>query len=736
MAKSFSTKDAKSILKAHNDITEKLKKADTVVRQYRQRVKDASDTLVKKEADNMLNSIPVEEINREKNGIRVKLLRDKGYNTIADLNKASVHTLAMLNGISDDGAVQIKKIVGEIAERTQKEAKLRLSADKRTSESTALVSALLKYRRALSICEKCRSLLSYEKAVASAEKNLKASLGGVKWLFATKAERKKAEDAFDFLNELLNGSYGTEANECISESDKLESLSDSEAWLEFSADSIAFYNTLEEINPGVLGNDDSIYGLPEELAKEIQNEQFYSEGLRCTLRRYQEWGVKYALHQKKSLLGDEMGLGKTVQAIAVMVSLRNTGGTHFLVVCPASVITNWCREITKMSDLEVTKIHGENRLASFESWRRSGGVAVTTYETTAFLKFPELFKFALMVVDEAHYIKNPEARRSVNVKNICTHAEKLLFMTGTALENNVDEMISLIKVLQPDTALKIGSMTYLSSAPQFREAVAPVYYRRKRSDVLTELPEKTESKEWCTMTKKEEEAYEKAVLSKNFAEARRVSWNVSDLKDSSKAARLSEIAQEAESEDRKVIVFSFFLDTLKKVCTLLGDRCTQPITGSVSPARRQEIIDEFGKAPAGTVLVAQIQSGGTGLNIQSASVVVFCEPQFKPSIENQAISRAYRMGQTRNVLVYRLLCDDTVDEKIVSILEKKQTIFDAFADESVTADESLELDENTFSGIMREERDRINAKNSTDGNNTEENKPDNTDKTGEGKECT
>lgn len=96
---------------------------------------------------------------------------------------------------------------------------------------------------------------------------------------------------------------------------------------------------------------------------------------------------------------------------------------------------------------------------------------------------------------------------------------------------------------------------------------------------------------------------------------------------------------------------------------LLGKRCTNPINGSVTPQRRQEIIDEFDKAPAGTVLVAQIQSGGTGLNIQSASVVVLCEPQFKPSIENQAISRAYRMGQTRNVLVYRLLCEDTVDEK-------------------------------------------------------------------------
>jgi SNF2 family DNA or RNA helicase len=136
-----------------------------------------------------------------------------------------------------------------------------------------------------------------------------------------------------------------------------------------------------------------------------------------------------------------------------------------------------------------------------------------------------------------------------------------------------------------------------------------------------------------------------------------------------------------------------------------------PIYGAVTPQRRQEILDEFEKAPAGSVLVSQIQSGGTGLNIQAASVVIICEPQFKPSIENQAISRAYRMGQTRNVLDYRLLCENTVDEKITAMLESKQAIFDAFADKSVAATESLELDDKTFGNIIKEEIDRINAKN-------------------------
>ncbi len=118
----------------------------------------------------------------------------------------------------------------------------------------------------------------------------------------------------------------------------------------------------------------------------------------------------------------------------------------------------------------------------------------------------------------------------------------------------------------------------------------------------------------------------------------------------------------------------------------------------------------FDNAPAGTILPAQIQSGGTGLNIQSASVVVICEPQYKPSIENQAISRSYRMGQARNVLVYRLLCEDSIDERILTLLERKQAEFDAFADKSVAAKEIIELDDKTLGDIINEEIDRINAK--------------------------
>lgn len=540
--------------------------------------------------------------------------------------------------------------------------------------------------------------------------DLAPASSGLKWIFSSEAKKKAAIEAYNILTGMLTGGYAQATNYNVEAIHNLSFVRTDEAWQDFSENSIRFFNVLEDVAPGVLGTDDTIYGLPEELAREIQDQCYFPDGLLCELRRYQEWGVKYILHQERVLLGDEMGLGKTIQAIASMVSLKNTGATHFVVVCPASVLANWCREIRKMSKLSVVKIHGAGRKAALESWKKTGGVAVTTYETTGFFKLEDDFKFSMLVVDEAHYIKNPDAKRTKNVTDISYHAERILFMTGTALENRVEEMISLIKVLQPHIASKVHGMEFLSSAPQFREAVAPVYYRRKREDVLTELPDLIETQEWCSMNAIEEQAYEESVLGSNFMAARRVSWNVDDLKDSSKATRLMEIINEATEEGRKVIVFSFFLDTIKKITNYLGDQCYGPINGSISPQRRQEIIDEFDTAPAGSVLAAQIQAGGTGLNIQSASVVIICEPQFKPSIENQAISRAYRMGQTRNVLVYRLLCENSVDEKITDLLATKQEIFDAFADESVAANKNKELDEKVFGNIIKEEIERINAK--------------------------
>ena len=709
MQRNFLPQDVKRILSDYHYMLDTISSVPQRMEGVRDDIARSARQMVNEEVIEILKGIDVDELNRDKKGIRIKALRDHGFTNIAQLAGASQYNLAAIKGISEDGAYTIRSEVQKIADQAAKGVKIRLSTDHRSAGSSEVVRNIYKYYHLQALSSRINGILQYQQQIEYDMQDVMPASGNrVTWFFRSKDVQKRAIEAYDRLISSKDGPFGNDAGQLIDEINAINSVNDSLAWDDFTKNSIGYTNVLEYVTPDLLGNDDSMYGLPEELAREVQDECFFPDGLKCTLRPYQEWGVKYALHQGKVLLGDEMGLGKTVEAIATMVSLKNTGATHFMVICPASVITNWCREITRHSMLSVVRIHGSGRNGAFQSWLKAGGVAVTTYETTGALSLEDDFKFTLLTVDEAHYIKNKEAQRSQNVREIAGHADRLLFMTGTALENNVDEMVSLLEVLQPQVAASVHGMEALASAPEFRKRIAPVYYRRKREDVLTELPDKIESREWCTLNAEEKQVYEDAVLGKRYADARRVSFNIDDLSKSSKAQRLKEIVEDAEEDGRKVIIFSFFLDTIAKVHELFGKRCMNPINGSISPQRRQEIIDEFDAAPAGSVLVAQIQSGGTGLNIQSASVVVICEPQFKPSIENQAISRAYRMGQTRDVLVYRLLCEDTIEEKMSKILDEKQQIFDAFADKSEAAEQTLEINETTFGQLIQEEIDRIN----------------------------
>ena len=705
-------KDYKKLMEAHGRVLQDLRLGAVEDEISRQQVKDAGENMVKDALFRLLSLIPVEEVNRDKLGIRVTALRSSGFETILDIQNATAQSLANVSGISDEGAREIKVIAAGIAASAEGEIHIRLSADEKTPDATALLKALSVCRNIKEPAMACESLLKEnEEPVHTACQNLLPFQKSLQWLFVPKVEKQKAQDAYEFLKNAWDNGYVIKAGELKNQRTAIQSPSDDFLWQSFTENPVSYFNLLEEICPGLLGNEDDKYGLPQELAKYVEQEQLNLEGLRCQLRKYQEWGVKYILKQKKVLLGDEMGLGKTVQAIAAMVSLFNGGATHFLVVCPASVIENWIREIRKHSPLSAVKIHGDDKEDALQQWIRDGGVAVTNFESAKIFDLPQDFSVSLAVVDEAHYIKNPRAQRTQHVKSICTHAQRQLFMTGTAMENRVEEMITLISMLQPEIAQEADRMAALATAPQFRDIVAPVYYRRKRDQVLKELPELIDTPEWCRMGKSEERIYEEAVLEGHYTEARRVSWNAPAVLDSSKAQRMLEIIEEAREEGRKVIVFSFFLKTIASVVSLLGENCLTPIDGSIPLPRRQEIIDEFTAAPAGTVLAAQIQAGGTGLNIQSASVVILCEPQLKPSIENQAISRAYRMGQTRNVLVYRLLCEDTVDDKIMDMLSDKQAEFDTFADESSAAQKTLELDSSSLQSIMQDEARRIQEKN-------------------------
>lgn len=704
------------IRKREKQLRSSIVKAQEVASEFdnlKRKTENNAYRLVENETTSILKQIDVEELNREKKGIRTSLLKEAGYKTISDIIEASQYKLSSIYGISENNAYAIKKEAEKIREKTSKTVRIKVSSDNKTEDTTRLLSSVYQFVNYKDLIEVTKKLDETYRNVAERAANLMSIYDDeLKWLFASHDEKNNYIENIDQFDKWQLNKYITNIKKVSDIKNRLVNnigISDTVVWDFFEKNSAKCFTALDELVPGLFGNSDIFYGLPEELAEKIQEECFFPEGLLVTLRRYQEWGVKYILHQKRVLLGDEMGLGKTVQAIASMVSLRNTGENHFLVVCPASVVINWCREIEQHSKLRAIKIHGDTRRLMLQKWIDSGGVGVTTYETVGTLDIPDDFRFSMLTVDEAHYVKNPEARRTKSIINLEKKTRRVLYMTGTALENKVDEMIELISHLQPEIARQVSSLAFMSTAETFRNRVAPVYYRRKREDVLTELPDLIENEAWCELKPQEKEIYEKSVFAKKTAEIRRVSWNVEDLNVSSKAQRLKELLVEIKEEGRKVIVFSFFLDTIRKIHDYFSDVCLPPITGSLSPAKRQEVIDEFDKADAGSMLICQIQAGGTGLNIQSASVVVITEPQWKPSIENQAISRAYRMGQTRNVLVYRLLCENTVDERLIRLLKSKQEVFDTFADISVAAEANREIDEKTFGNIIKEEIDRINA---------------------------
>ena len=674
----------------------------------RKNAQNAAQAMYNARIRSALEAMDVEHINRAKQGIRVSLLREAGINNVYQASCMSFAQICAIDGLGEQSAWKIMETVQQICRNTQDTIRVRICEQNPAPEDHALIRSLYLLIHTRPLRAQCDALYRanhnpLQQELADARESLK----GFAWLFRSGSRKDQIISATARLYARLCGPFGD--GKLLNRYGAIEAAGPDVFWADYRGNAAAYYAELEKLGLEWIKDTASPGGLPAELAAEIEQHSLDLRYLKATLRNYQTFGTKYIVHQKKTLLGDEMGLGKTIQAIAAMAALKAEGKSHFMVVCPASVLINWCREIQKHSSLAVTKVHGNDE-AALRHWRENGDVAVTTFESISRFALPEKFKISMVVTDEAHYVKNPNTQRTRALRKLLQQAEYTLFMSGTPLENRVDEMCFLVSCLQPKIAGELEAVKYLSTAEQFRQQLAPVYLRRTRDDVLQELPELTEKEQWCVLNAQEQDAYREAVMSGNFMAIRQVSWQLADMAHSSKASRLKELCQQAEEQGRKVIVFSFFRKTLEKVTQILGERCMEPITGGVSPQRRQEIVDEFTKAGDGAVLVSQVQAGGTGLNIQTASVIIFCEPQIKPSIENQAISRAYRMGQVQDVLVYRLLADDTIDEQIMDILKNKQNLFDNFADESVVGSESLKPSEQAWiTRMVEEEKKRLLA---------------------------
>ncbi|WP_308122449.1 DEAD/DEAH box helicase [Streptomyces sp. WAC04114] len=661
--------------------------------EFRAAVSAAGNAVRQAEVRKLLTEMPVERLKDATSGrLRINALTGAGIGNVQQvLDQAS--QMRSLPGVGETTGNRMVGAARTIWQTTLDEMPVRIDIKNRSQATTKLLTALRTWDAARSIRSATADLDAAD-AVRPLLQGLDSRASHVVLVpqARTVAELRSALAAVERRGAGLDG--GTD-------------VAGGDPWDDFSARPADYYAMLAEL--GFLADDaeKSQGDLPAEVVTAVRELKLDTSHLKASLRGYQSFGARFAIVQRKVIIGDEMGLGKTVESLAVLAHLHAKGSSHFLVVCPAAVVTNWVREVRAKSDLRAYRLHGPGRDDALKSWIRNGGVAVTTYDTLGWMegRIPERVAPACLVFDEAHYIKNPDARRTQRSTALIHASERAVLLTGTPLENRIEEFRNLVGYLRPDLSISASEL-----APrQFRKQVAPAYLRRNQEDVLTELPERVEVDEWMPMSSADEQRYRAAVIEGNFAAMRQAAL-LAGVR-SGKMQRLIDIVQEAEDNGRKVLVFSYFRHVLDEVTAVLPGKVFGPLTGSVPAAKRQSMVDEFSQAPDGAVLVAQIVAGGVGLNIQAASVVVICEPQLKPTTEWQAIGRSHRMGQLESVQVHRLLSEEGVDQRIIEILARKNQLFAEFARVSETADSAPEAFDITDAELAREivaaERERL-----------------------------
>ncbi|MFJ8888412.1 DEAD/DEAH box helicase [Streptomyces sp. NPDC102402] len=674
----------------------------------------ALDALV----DAELASIPVSRLADVTEGrLRLGALEQAEYATVGRVHGAGRYELRQIPGVGAQTADQALAAARQIAHAVRDTVAVRIDVDASDATTTALLVALHRLveggpdvRRAVDAARRLADELEPLLAVAAPARSR------LRMLFVRREAGARVQAAVTSLRAVAREAAARDLRTLFGQVsvDLLRGpVSEAEAWVDFELRSAEYYSLLAELSGSGPDRDAAEGFLPAGIADRVRGLRLDDTCLRVSLRGYQSFGARFALAQKRVILGDEMGLGKTVQAIAALAHLAAGGETHFLVVCPASVLINWRREIAARSTLRAVPVHGPERLGAFGEWRERGGVALTTFDALSTL--PEGpacgVRPGMVVVDEAHFVKNPATRRSRAVGGWTGHADRVLFLTGTPMENRVEEFRSLVRQLRPELAPLVTSTHGVAGSHAFRRAVAPAYLRRNQADVLGELPALVQADEWEEFSPADLRAYREAVASGHFMRMRRAAYARPET--SAKLIRLRELVTEAAENGLKVVVFSYFREVLRTVQDALGEGVFGPVSGRLPAARRQELVDSFGAVDGHAVLLSQIQAGGVGLNIQAASVVILCEPQIKPTMEHQAVARAHRMGQIRSVRVHRLLATDSVDQRMLDILARKDRLFDAYARRSDVAEatpDAVDVSDGALARrIVEEEQRRLAA---------------------------
>ncbi|HZA49091.1 MAG TPA: DEAD/DEAH box helicase [Myxococcaceae bacterium] len=439
--------------------------------------------------------------------------------------------------------------------------------------------------------------------------------------------------------------------------------------------------------------------------------------LLAELRPYQRDGLRWlALLTRLGLgacLADDMGLGKTVQVLALVVLLkqrRALPGPHLLVV-PASLIANWKLEAERFApSLRVLIAHpsvlDSKELATLpDSEVAEADLVVTSYGTVSRLPWIAARQWGLVVLDEAQAIKNPAIKQSRTVKGLRSRSR--IALTGTPVENRAGDLWSLFDFLNPGLLGSAKDFTaFVKRADSFgplRELTRPYILRRLKTDrsIISDLPEKTELRAYCGLTRRQAALYQETVdfLARDLRgvegiERRGVvlasllrlkqicnhpsQWlgdGVYAPGDSGKHERLREICEVVASRQEKTLVFTQFREMTGPLAAWLTAFFGRPglvLSGETAVKERQELVRRFQEDERIPFFVLSLKAGGTGLNLTAASHVIHFDRWWNPAVENQATDRAFRIGQKRNVLVHKLVCRGTVEERIDALIESKQ----------------------------------------------------------------
>jgi len=464
---------------------------------------------------------------------------------------------------------------------------------------------------------------------------------------------------------------------------------------------------------------------------ETLKEVHTGNALKTTLRHYQSDGVKWLwLLQQLSLgacLADDMGLGKTIQVISLLLMLKkNKEGTSLLIV-PASLLSNWQNELRKFAPslnfllLHTSQIDRKTRdrfLENIHHAAKQYDVVITTYAMAARLEELHRFKWNLAILDEAQAIKNPSSKQTRAVKKI--PARSRIAMTGTPVENRLSDLWSLFDFLNPGL---LGTITRFKEFVKSLEAhekigyeplrnlISPYILRRLKTDkkVITELPDKTEVKAFCFLSKPQALMYQECVeemkhkLETVTGMERRglvlsylmrfkqicnhpSQWNADGIykpSHSGKFLRLREICDEIASRQEKLLLFTQFREMTEPLCDFLEECFSQPgliLHGGTPVKKRRTLIEQFQKEDGPPFFVLSLKAGGTGLTLTAANHVIHFDRWWNPAVENQATDRAFRIGQKKNVLVHKFIVKGTLEEKIDALIEEKTQLSDQLLD--------------------------------------------------------